>query len=165
MTPSFCRNTMNEYAFRFSAPLVKTNTGKPSLTVAYVPDSTVERLEFGPSKRLRIDGEINGIRFEGALMPSRGRWFLMVSKQLQKQCGLGPGEKIEVSFDVADQDAVTVPVELQHALEANDKAMEVWTGWTAGKRRGHCHQIAKAKTVGTRERRVHELIDYLREES
>jgi hypothetical protein len=156
---------MSDYAYNFEAKVVKYGYGKVSFSVAYVPKAITSQLDFGKSKRLRIDGEIEGIRIEAALMPTKGKWFLMVSKKLQSLCGVSIGDRVSVAFDVADQDAITVPTELQYALEANDAAREVWNNWTPGKRRGLCYRVESAKMPETRERRVEEVIDLLMEQS
>ena len=88
----------------------------------------------------------------------------MVSKKLQKLCGVTLGDRVSVSFDIADINAITVPMELQYALEANDAAREVWDSWTAGKRRGFCHRVDSVKMIETRERRVEEVLERLKEE-
>ena len=152
---------MSDYPFEFDAKIVKYDFGKMYYSVVYVPKTILERLDFSKSKRLRIDGEVNGVRFEGALMPNKGRWYLMISKKLQKLCGLTLGDTASIAFDIADQNAVTVPIELQYALEANDDAMLAWQSLTVGKRRGYCHRVASAKMVETRERRIAELISHL----
>ncbi|MBB3205229.1 hypothetical protein FHS27_001029 [Rhodopirellula rubra] len=152
---------MSDYPYNFDAKIVKYGLSKIVFSVVYVPKDVVSQLDFSESKRLRIDGEIEGIRIEGALMPTKGRWYLMVSKKLQKLCGVTMGDRVRVSFDIAHQDAITVPNELQFALEANDDAMNAWNQSTAGKRRGLCYRVASAKKVETRERRVEETIDFL----
>ncbi|MEL7337508.1 MAG: YdeI/OmpD-associated family protein, partial [Planctomycetota bacterium] len=116
------------------------------------------QLDFSSGKRLRVDGEIQGVPFQGALMPVRGRWYLMVSKRLQRECRVTLGDVVNVQFDVANQDALDVPRELLFALEADDAAMRIWDGWTIGKRRGWCHRVDVAKRVETRERRVDEVL-------
>lgn len=154
---------MSDYPYNFVAKIVKYGFGKVKFSVVYVPKEILSQLDFTESKRLRIDGEIEGVRIEGALMPTKGKWYLMVSKKLQKLCGVSLGDRVSVSFDIADQEAITVPMELQHALEANDVAREVWDSCTAGKRRGFCYRVDSAKMVETRERRVEEVIDTLME--
>jgi hypothetical protein len=156
---------MTEHPYNFNAKIVKYDFGTMFYSIVYVPKNIVSQLEFGKSKRLRIDGEINGIRIDGALMPAKGKWYLMVSKKLQRLCGLSIGDLASVSFDIADQESVTVPMELQFALEVNETAMAVWKKWTAGKRRGYCYRVASAKLPKTRERRVEELISVLLESS
>ena len=154
---------MSDYPYSFDAKIVTYEFGKMKSSVVYVPETITSRLTFGKSKRLRIDGEIAGIRIEAALLPTRGKWLLMVSTKLQKLIGVTVGDTVPIAFEVADQDAITVPTELQYALEANDAAREVWDSWTAGKRRSFCYRVGNAKMVETRERRVEEVIDTLME--
>ncbi len=156
---------MSDYPYNFVAKIVKYDFGTMFYSVVYIPKQVASQLEFGKSKRLRIDGEVQGIRIEGALMPTKGRWYLMVSKKLQKLCGVSIGDHVSVSFDIANQDSVTVPRELHSALVANDSAREVWESWTAGKRRGFCHRVDSAKMPETRERRVEEVLDLLMEQA
>jgi export-related chaperone CsaA len=144
---------MSDYTYNFGV--------KIEGTLVYLPESIVSQLDFGPSKRLRIDGEINGVRIEAGLMPDKGKWCLMVSKKLQKQCGIALGDTARISFDIADSEAVLVPKELQFALEANESALEIWNKWTAGKKRSHCWRVDSAKMPETRERRVEETLDLL----
>jgi len=152
---------MSDYPYNFNAKIVKFDFGKAFYSVVYAPRSVVSQIDFAKSKRLRIDGEINGIRIEAALMPAKGKWYIMVSKKLQKLLGLSVGDTVSVSFDIADQDAITIPTELQYALEANDAARDVWNSWTAGKRRGYCYRVDSAKLPETRECRVEEVIELL----
>lgn len=144
---------MSDYPYNFSAEI--------DGNLVCIPQNIVAKIDFSKSKRLRVDGEVNGIRIECALMPISGQWFLMVSKKLQTLCGAIPGEKVRIRFDIANQDNVDVPTELQFALEANDQAMKVWQDWTAGKRRSVVHGVASAKMAETRERRVEEVIGML----
>ncbi|TWT52360.1 tRNA-binding protein [Allorhodopirellula solitaria] len=144
---------MSEYPHHFTAKIDEN--------LVYVPSQIIGRLDFSNSKRLRIEGEVNGIRIECALMPTKGKWYFMVSKKLQKLCGVSPGDSVNVSFDVADPDHVELPAELQSELDANDAAMAAWQTWTAGKRRSVVHGIAVAKKPETRQRRVDEIIGML----
>ena len=156
---------MSDYQHEFQAKVVENDFGTMVFAIVYVPAQITSQLEFGKSKRLRVDGEINGVRIDLAMMPQRGKWYLLVSKKLQKLTGLSLGDTAHVCFDVADQNAVRVPRELQFALEANEAAMKVWEGWTAGKRRGCCYRVDSAKRAETRERRVLEVIELLLAES
>ena len=156
---------MSDYPYNFDAKIVKHDFGKMYYSVVYAPKDVISQIDFTKSKRLRIDGEINGIRIDAALMPTKGKWYIMVSKKLQRLLGLTLGDPVSVSFDIADQDAINVPKELQFALEANDAARVVWDSWTPGKRRGFCHRVDSAKMQETRERRVEEVLDTLLEQS
>ncbi|MEM8669368.1 MAG: YdeI/OmpD-associated family protein [Planctomycetota bacterium] len=155
---------MSDYPYEFDAKIVKYDFGTMYYSVVYAPKSILSKIDFSQSKRVRIDGEINGIRIEAALMPTKGKWYLMVSKKLQKLLGVSLGDTVTVAFDIADPNAVSVPIELQYALEANEDALSIWNKWTAGKRRSCCHHVNSAKMAETRERRVEEIIDLLMKE-
>ena len=98
-------------------------------------------------------------------MPTGGRWYLMVAKKLQRVLGKELGDEVQVEFEVADPDAITVPRELQFALDADENAKAAWESWTAGKRRGYCYRVSSAKRAETRERRVEEILEMLRADS
>lgn len=95
-------------------------------------------------------------------MPAKGKWFMMVSKKYLRLCGLSVGDVASIGFDIADQDAVTLPDELRFALDADDEATAAWVKLTAGKRRGFAYRVASAKMPETRERRVDEIMELLR---
>ncbi len=156
---------MSEYPYEFDAKIVKHGAGTVGYSVVYAPEQIIRQIDFSKSKRVRIDGEINDIRIEAALMPAKGKWYLMVSKKLQKLLGVSIGDSVRVRFDIADQNAINVPRELQYALDANDEARAVWNTWTPGKRRSCCHRVDSAKMIETRERRVEEVIDRLLKEA
>lgn len=65
---------MSDYPYNFDAKIVKYDFGKMYYSVVYVPKEILSQLDFSESKRLRIDGEIEGIRIEAALMPTKGKW-------------------------------------------------------------------------------------------
>ncbi|MEM6777091.1 MAG: YdeI/OmpD-associated family protein [Planctomycetota bacterium] len=150
---------MSDYDHEFEAPLVQHDFGRVCYAVVFVPPEIITCLQFGRSKRLRIDGEVNGVRIEAALIPSKGQWYVMVSKRLQKTCGIRVGDSVTVSFDIADPNAVNIPPELQFALDANDEARMEWEQLSAGKKRSHCYWVDSAKMPETRERRVNKTID------
>lgn len=144
---------MSDYTYNFDL--------KIDSTAVYLPEHIVSQIDFSQSKRLRIDGEINGIRFECGLMPEKGKWCFLVSKKLQKICGISTGDIAKISFDIADSESVLVPPELQAAMDANDAAREIWEGWTAGKKRENCLRVSNVKTPAARQRRVDEVVALL----
>mgnify|MGYP003112544431 CR=1 FL=1 len=144
---------MSDYPYNFDVQITET--------LVYLPKHIASKLDIGKSKRVRIEGEINGVRIECGLMPDKGKWCFMVSKKLQKTCGISPGDLASISFDIADSESVFVPSELQLALDANDAARGIWEKWTAGKRRANCLRVSSVKKAETRERRVEEVIALL----
>ena len=152
---------MYQYAFEFSAKLKIHQFGRSNYTVAYLPAKVIKSLPLKQHPRLRVDGELNGVRFANALHPANGKWYLLVPRRMQKQCGVTLGDRVFIQFDIADQDAVEVPTELRFALEVNDQAASIWSDLTPGKRRGFAYRVSSAKRRETRANRVEEVINDL----
>jgi len=152
---------MYQYAFEFTAKLKHHQFGRSNYTVAYLPAKLIKTLPLKKHPRLRIDGELNGVRFANALHPSGGKWYLLVARRMQKQCDVSLGDRVFIQFDIADQDAVEVPEELRFALEVNDQAAAIWSGLTPGKRRGFAYRVNSAKRRETRANRIEEVVNDL----
>lgn len=135
--------------------------GELIYTVLFLPDQLTNDLPLAQNPRLRVEGEMHGIPFEGALQPARGKWYLLISRSFMKEQGLALGDAVEVSFNVGDPNHVKVPVELEEALNANSRALAVWEGLTAGKRRGYASHVSSAKQAATRKRRASKMIQYI----
>lgn len=148
----------DEFPWQFEGPVKVHRFGRMQYTVVFVPKDLLEQLPLKEHPRLRVDGEVNGVPFNGALHPTRGRRYVLLSKKFLRQCGLSAGDVTEIRFRIADQEAVDVPAELRFALDVNDQAREVWDQITAGKRRSLAWTIASAKRRETREQRVEEVI-------
>jgi hypothetical protein len=153
---------MSDYPFHFDAKVQLFAFEKFSMSGVYLPKKLEPKLPLKATPRLRISGEINGIRFEGALQPTKRGWYLMVSRRLLKICESGVGEKVRVEFDIADQNAVEVPDDLRMALDADDEMAAKWNALTPGKRRSRAYLISTAKRPETREQRIEQLFDFLR---
>ena len=127
--------------------------------VVWLPKSIEKQLPLAENSRLRVDVEVAGGAFNRALQPANGKWFILLSGKFMKAHGVALGNRIEIGFNVADQDAVEVPDELREALLVNDDAYTIWNELTAGKRRSHAFRVASAIRPETRQRRVIEVID------
>ncbi|MEM6702489.1 MAG: YdeI/OmpD-associated family protein [Acidobacteriota bacterium] len=151
------------YSHQFEAPIVTHDVGSDRYvyTVVFVPADLVAELPLREHPRLRITGEVEGHPLEASLTPVRGRWYLLLSKKLLEAIGAKVGEQVTVSFNVADQNAVSLPEELQRALEANPSAADLWRDQTPGRQRGLAYRVASAKTSPTRAKRIQEVFDIL----
>ncbi len=153
---------MDEYDYHFEAKVDLHDFGRMAYRVVYVPKKLLRQLPMKGNPRLRIDGEVAGLLFHGAFQPvGDGRYFLMLSKAFCKPAQIKVGDRVFVSFRIADQQAVHVPRELETALNANDRARKIWDSISAGKRRGFAYRVSSAKKPETRENRVEEVIETL----
>ncbi len=131
-------------------------------TVVELPADVV--LPFDGKPRLRVEGEIDGMTFEGTWMPGAGRpHYLMTPARLLRTIGKSVGDPVTLRFAVADQNAVREPSELTDALAEMPDLREVWDNWSPGKRRGYAHRVATAKAAATKAKRVGEILDLLSE--
>lgn len=103
-----------------------------------------------------------GYPIDGAFQPGQGKTYLIVSKTVLKQIGVKLGEVVTVQFTVADQNEVSVPNELQAALQQDKVALKIWNSLTPGKQRAFCHTVNSAKTKPTIEKRVTAVIHGLK---
>lgn len=126
----------------------------------YLPDELARELLEGRT-RLRVRGEVNELPFAGAWQPSKGRYYLLLSRTMCRAGGFAVGDRVEVRFRVDDPDAVTVPAELERALAGNRRAMKAWQALTPGRRRGLAHLVASARTAVTVAKRVGAVVDGL----
>ncbi|MEM8680754.1 MAG: YdeI/OmpD-associated family protein [Planctomycetota bacterium] len=154
---------MHTFAYGFEAKVELLDFGRMAYTVVYLPTAAKRQLPLAQHPRLRIDGEVNGVPFHGAFQPAgKDRFYLILSKRYLKTCRLSLGDRTQVRFDIADQDAVDVPDELRFALQADDAAAAAWARLTPGKQRGFAYRVASAKRPATRENRVEEVLEALR---
>lgn len=153
---------MSELEFQFTAKVDELDFGRMAYHVVYVPSKVLKLLPIEAHPRLRINGLVAGKPFHGAIQPAgRKKYYLMLSRKFCKAAKIQLGDRIDVVFGVADQDAVEVPRELEFALQANPRAMKIWEQITPGKKRGFAHRVASAKRAETRENRIEEVFELL----
>ncbi len=154
---------MTAYPHQFEAAVVHHDIGTYRYTVVFLPDAIARTLPFDRHPRLRMSGEIGEVTFRGAWQPVRGRWFVMLSKEVLRAGGFAVGDSVDVRFRIEDPDAVEVPDLLRRALEADAAARAGWAALTSGKRRGLVHRLVSAKTAPTASRRLAEVLAALRD--
>jgi antitoxin component of MazEF toxin-antitoxin module len=152
---------MDYYSYRFEAIISKYDFGKYYYTVVFIPQDIIEKLPLNDNPRLRIEGEVNEFPINGALMPDKGEWYLMVPKKILKQIDKNLGDEVEILFRIADQDEVTLSKELENYLKRNPKLKSKWEKLTPGKRRGLAHRVNQAKSEETIAKRLLELKNLL----
>lgn len=156
---------MNEqdefYPHEFEATIEHHHVGTYIYTVVFLDSTLHDRLPLEEHPRLRVSGEVRDIPFEGAWQPVRGRWFLMLSKQLMRDGEFEIGDRVAVRFQIEDQSSVDVPEELLRAIRTKKSYMAAWMKLTPGKQRGFAYRVASAKMRATRSKRVAEVLALL----
>jgi hypothetical protein len=149
------------YSYSFEAPVDTLEYEPYTYTVIFLPPEIESALELSKHPRLRVEGEIADYPFNAAIIPSRQGRHIILSRDLLQAAGLRLGHIVEVRFNIADQDAVALPEELERALDANQQARDAWRALTPGRRRGLAHLVGKLKGADARNRKADALVDLL----
>ena len=149
------------HPFEITVPVTRRPMGKELFyTVVELPSDL--DLPFGGQPRLRVEGEIDGLPFEGTWMPGAGGpHYLMTPAKTLRRIGKAVGDDVTLRFSIADPDAVREPPELTEALAEMPDLREIWDGWSPGKRRGYAHRVHTAKAPATKSKRAGEILDLL----
>jgi len=156
---------MPNFTYHFSGKIVQHQMRNMTFSVVFLPAKLAKELPLDDYPRLRVDGAVNETPFNLALQPTGGKkkWHLLMSKRFLKSCGAKLGDRVAVGFEIADQEAVNVPVELTAALETDNQAAHIWSELSAGKQRGFAYLVDSAKRSETRMRRADEVLQLIRE--
>lgn len=156
---------MSEIEHHFLTELDIQRVGTYRYHAIFLPEEIQAQLSFPKRTRLRVCGEINGLPFKAAWLPTgRGGYYMIVGKELRRAGGLDVGSPVHVEFRLEDPEGVDVPEALSEALARQPELEFIWSRQTAGKRRGWCYRVASAKGEETRLRRVQEVLTQLREQ-
>jgi len=147
-----------ERSYRFTGPLEELDYGRMKYWVVYLPQKLEGQRPFSQQARLRIQGSVGGEPVSLALLPMRGRHYLLISRALARKVGARPGARVRVAFTLATEDTVPMPPELVEALRQEPAWSACWQRLTPGARRGISHRVNSAKRPFTRVRRAVEAL-------
>lgn len=164
-TPSPALDRETEFTFETEVIRHEIAPKKPTPTsrslfynVVFLPEKIASALPFDSYPRLRINATVGEVPVSGAFQPTHGKHYLMLSKGVLKAGAFGVGDRVEVRFTVADQDAVDMPDDLRRALNAAPAAKAAWEQKSPGARRALAHRVHSAKRLATVQARIKEVI-------
>jgi hypothetical protein len=136
--------------------------GGKTATSFPVPPEVVEGL--GSSKRPPVVVTIKGYTFRTSIGSRGGGYHLPVSGDVRDKAGVAAGDEldVEVVLDTEPRE-VTVPADLAAAFEGEPAARKFFEGLTYSQKSWFVLWIDGAKKAETRQRRVAEAIELLRE--
>lgn len=120
---------------------------------------------FGTRARVAVSGTINGFAFQNSLMPEGdGTHSMMVSKELQAGAGAVAGDVVTVVLQRDEQQrVVSVPRELEAALEQSPAAAATFAAMSYSQKKEYADWISSAKQQATQESRTAKAIQMLAE--
>jgi Bacteriocin-protection, YdeI or OmpD-Associated/Domain of unknown function (DUF1905) len=136
-------------------------TGKSTMGFE-IPPEIVDGL--GAGKRPPVTVTINGYTYRNSVAVMGGAYMIGVSSEHRGPAGVAAGDEVEVelALDTAPRE-VTVPPELQAALDTSPAARATWDRLSYSNKSWHALQVTGTNNPDTRARRVEKSIAALRE--
>jgi len=144
---------------RFHTTLMQS--GKTA-TGLQVPSEVVEQL--GSGKRPAVSVTLRGHTYRSSIAPMGGVYMLPVSAEIRGIAGLVGGDPVdvEVELDTTPRE-VALPPDLAAALDAEPVAMSFFQSLSYSNKRRIVLGIEQVKTAETRQRRIVQSVQALRE--
>jgi hypothetical protein len=116
------------------------------------------------AKRFPVVATVNGYRWRTSVARMGGEFLVGLSRDVRVQAGAEAGDTVEVTLelDTAPRE-VEVPEALERALESDSAAKSAFDALAFTHRKEFARWVAEAKRDDTRDRRVAQAIEMLRE--
>lgn len=135
--------------------------GGKTATGMAVPASVVEAL--GKGKRPPVRVTLGGYTYRSTIAPMGGRFFIPVSAEVRSNANVAAGDEVDVEVELdTEPREVTVPPDLQEALQSDPEARARFDALSYSNQRRHVLSIEGAKTPETRRRRIDKTLAGLR---
>ena len=116
------------------------------------------------AKRFPVRATVNGYTWRTSVTRMRGEFLLGLNREVRTGAGVEAGDIVEVALELdGDQRDVDVPVALAEALARDPGAQSAFDGMAHTHRKEYARWIAEAKRDETREKRVSQAIQMLRD--
>ncbi|OXM65886.1 YdeI/OmpD-associated family protein [Amycolatopsis vastitatis] len=142
----------------FDAVLEADQRGHVRIRLPFDPSAA-----WGKKQRHFVRGSLNGTDFEGSLGSRSGAWFFPVNKALRASCGIGPGDDVHVVLEPGGGPDAAVPADLADALRPEAAAKSFFDSLSGFYRREYIAWIESAKKEETRQSRVAEVVESLKQ--
>jgi len=130
---------------------------KGNTTGIHVPESILEKL--GGGKRPLVRVQLNGYSYRSAVGKMDGKFMISLSAENRKNARVKGGDTLEVTLalDTLPR-TVEVPLELQSALDKNERAQAAFEKLAPSRKKAIVLSISGAKTEETKTRRIQKAI-------
>ena len=145
---------------QFEAVLIRPE-GTGTWTYCSVPFRVEE--QFGVKGQVHVKGTINGVEYQGILMPhGDGRHYLVVKKSLREAAKVKAGDIVKVVMEKDTQmRTVQIPDDLLVDLDMNTAAKEAYHKLSYSHQKEYVEWINDAKKLETRKNRINQAIEKL----
>ena len=148
--------------YEFEATLERPDM-RGAWTFVRFPYSASE--EFGVRGQVPVEGTINGVPYENALLPQGGGvHILVVKKEIRDLAGVTQGDVVEVVLErIEGERQLEVPGEFADALKSHPEAGAIFDKVSYSHRKAFCDHVAEARKAETRQRRAAKCVELLLE--
>lgn len=129
-----------------------------------IEKKTADKLSFKDQYK-RVVCTINGGEpFQCALMPSRGRFYIIVNKQKRDALGIAAGDKVKVELVIDESKyGLPMPAEFREVLDQDPQGDKLFHALTPGKQRSLLHFVGTIKDI---DKRIHQslvIVEHIKE--
>jgi bifunctional DNA-binding transcriptional regulator/antitoxin component of YhaV-PrlF toxin-antitoxin module len=143
---------------RFKAILGGEDGEAPTIEL---PFDAKER--FGKA-RAPVRGTVNGTDYRTTVAVYGGVYLIGFRRELRERAGIELGDEVEVTVELDEAPrTVELPRALEAALDSDEGARAAFDGLSYSHRREYAEWIAEAGRADTRDRRVAQTLEKLRE--
>lgn len=124
-----------------------------------IDKKTADKLSFKDQYK-RVVCTINGGEsFQCALMPSGGKFYIMVNKKKRDELGIVADDKVKVELVIDESKyGLPMPEEFREVLDQDPQADKLFHALTAGKQRSMLYYIGKIKDI---DKRIHAALLFI----
>jgi hypothetical protein len=144
---------------RYRATVIEVGRGRVVVPVPFDPDRA-----FGPKARHHVAGTVNGMGVRAVVEAVDGGHGIVLGPAWRRDCGVGPGDTVEVMLAPEGPQRDDLPADLAAALADNPAAGEFFDSLAQFYRNGYLRWIeATRRSPQRRAERIAETVRLLAE--
>ena len=126
---------------------------------------TADRLSFKDKRYKRVVCKINGGEpFQCALMPTRGKFYIIVNKKKREALGIVAGDRVNVELVVDESKyGLPMPEEFREVLNQDPEGDKLFHSLTPGKQRSLLYYVGNIKDIDRRIFQALAIIEHIKE--
>ncbi len=144
---------------QYRVTVIEGGRGRVFVPVPFDPDQA-----FGSKKRHHVAGTVNGMRVRAVIEAIEGGYGIVLGAAWRRDCGVRPGDAVEVSLTPEGPQRDDLPADLAAALETNPAAGEFFDSLAQFYRKAYLRWIeATRRSPQRRAERITEVVRLLTE--
>ncbi len=142
---------------RYRATVIEVGRGRVIVPVPFDPDQA-----FGSKVRHHVAGTVNGMGVRAVIEAIEGGYAFVLGSAWRRDCGVRPGDAVEVSLAPEGPQRDDLPADLAAALANNPAAAEFFDSLAQFYRKGYLRWIeATRRSPQRRAERITQTIQLL----